>query len=226
MFSAIAPRYDLLNRILSLGLDRRWRRVAIASLGEASSGQVLDVATGTGDLGFAVLKNPEATVIGVDISESMLVEARNKATRMEVAGRITFVRGAAEQLPVESGTFDAAVVGFGVRNFQDLHQALIELRRVLRPGGRLVVLEFGQPKSSLVRWANRLYGKWILPRIGQTVSRVKGAYTYLPESIEAFPHGDAFLERMRAAGWVNLHARPLTFGVVYVYLGFAPAADR
>ena len=174
MFSAIAPRYDLLNRILSLGLDRRWRRVAIASLGEASSGQVLDVATGTGDLGFAVLKNPEATVVGVDISESMLVEARNKATRMEVAGRITFVRGAAEQLPVESGTFDAAVVGFGVRNFQDLHQALVELRRVLRPGGRLVVLEFGQPKSGLVRWANRLYGKWILPRIGRPSPASKG----------------------------------------------------
>ncbi len=222
MFDAIAPRYDLLNRVLSLGTDRRWRVAAVRALGVRPSERILDVATGTGDLAFEVLRRCPAMVVGVDISEEMLSVARAKAVRKGASEHVSFVRADAEDMPFEDGVFDAALVAFGVRNFQELRRGLGEIRRVLRPGARVVVLEFSQPQSRLFGMIYGLYSRLVLPYVGRMLSQVHGAYSYLPDSIRAFPHGAAFLAQMRAAGFEDLHAKPITFGVASIYSGRAP----
>lgn len=210
MFDAIARRYDLLNRMLSAGIDQRWRRAATAALGAAEPKRVLDVATGTGDLAIAVVEAGIASVVGVDIAEEMLEVAREKVRRRGLEERVTLRTGDAERLPFSDRQFDAATVAFGVRNFEDLQRGLQEIRRVLRPGAMVVVLEFSSPRRFPVKQLYAFYSRFILPWIGRLVSRDKGAYTYLPESIRAFPDGEAFLDELHRAGFEQVEARPLT----------------
>ena len=222
MFNAIASRYDLLNRVLSFGIDRRWRGSAVRALRGGPVEEILDVATGTGDLALEILRMNPRRVVGVDISEEMLSVARSKARRKGADKRVVFQHGDAEALPFEDGAFDAALVAFGVRNFQNLSRGLSELCRVVRPGGRVVVLEFSRPKYAAVRAVYGWYNSVVLPRVGQMISRVQGAYTYLPESIRVFPSGEAFLSCMREAGFARLRAQPLTLGVASLYVGHVP----
>lgn len=222
MFDAIAPRYDLLNRVLSMGIDQRWRVKAVRMLADVSPKRILDVATGTADLAIKALSLGPEKIVGVDISEEMLRLGREKVDALGEASRIELRRGDSERLPFSDNQFDAALVAFGVRNFEDLEQGLREIRRVLRPGGRLVVLEFSQPRAFPIRQFYSFYSRHILPRIGGAVSGDKGAYEYLPESVAAFPDGGAFLERMAHCGFDHLEWQPLTFGIASLYRGDVP----
>lgn len=224
MFDAIAPKYDLLNRVLSLGTDRVWRTKAVKMAGrglDRPPRRILDVATGTADLAVEALKLGPEEVIGVDIAEEMLAFGREKLRVRGLDHRITLQRGDAEDLDFEDGTFDAVLVSFGVRNFENLGLGLRELRRVLRPGGVLVVLEFSRPRAFPMKQLYGFYSSQILPRIGRAVSGDSGAYAYLPESIRAFPDGAEFLRVMEQAGFGKLKEKRLTFGVASLYRGVA-----
>ncbi len=220
MFSSIAPRYDLLNRLLSLGIDRRWRRAAAAAIPGGPGGRHLDVATGTGDVALAIFrrKGRGAFVAGADISVEMMRIGREKAARAGLAGRMAFVRAPGEALPFRDGAFDSASVAFGIRNVVDRARGLAEMCRVVRPGGRVIVLEFSLPDASVVGAAYRFYFTRVLPRIGGLVSR-RSAYAYLPESVREFPPPPVFAEMMRAAGCASVTRRPLTFGIATLYVG-------
>ena len=219
MFDDIAPRYDFLNRLLSMGIDQTWRDRAIETLRAAEPKRILDVATGTADLAIKSLKLDPEKVVGVDISEEMLAIGREKVARLGESGRITLQRGEAEKLPFSNSQFDAALVAFGVRNFENLHEGLSEIWRVLRPGGSLVILEFSHPTSFPVKQFYGFYSHAVLPVIGRLVSKNKEAYKYLPASVDVFPSGEAFLERMREAGFREVSAQPLTFGIATLYKG-------
>jgi demethylmenaquinone methyltransferase/2-methoxy-6-polyprenyl-1,4-benzoquinol methylase len=219
MFDAIAPRYDLLNRVLSLGIDQQWRKKAVRWLAAEHPQRILDVATGTADLALQAMTLEPEEVVGVDIAEEMLAIGRRKIAARGLSDRIMLQRGDAEHLPFADEAFDAILVAFGVRNFQDLDAGLREMHRVLRPGGVLVVLEFSRPRVFPVKQLFGVYSRHILPRIGSAVSRDNGAYQYLPDSVAAFPDGDDFLLRMRAAGYYDLAWEPLTFGIASLYRG-------
>ncbi len=220
MFDAIAQRYDRLNRVLSFGLDRTWRTAAIRRLGNQFEKRVLDVATGTGDVAFAMRKLKPEEIVGVDISDEMLQIARRKSSRYDTE-RIDFVKASVEQLPFESNSFNGAIVAFGVRNFANLDAGLRSMQRVLKPQAPLVVLEFSQPKSRFIQMLYRMYSRWILPNIGRMLSGVTGPYTYLPDSIEVFPNGHNFLVRLERCGFERTREEPLTFGIVSLYTGYA-----
>ena len=226
MFDDIAPRYDLLNRLLSLGIDQLWRDEAIKMLRDERPKRILDVATGTGDLALKALKLNPDKVVGVDLSEEMLTRGRAKLARSGEAGRVILQRGDAEKLPFSDAQFDAALVAFGVRNFENLQAGLIEIRRVLRPGGSLVVLEFSHPHAFPVKQLYTFYSHVILPVVGRFISKHPAAYEYLPESVDAFPSGDDFVVRMREAGYGEIRWKPLTFGIASLYRGRRPADDR
>ena len=219
MFDAIAPRYDFLNRVLSGGIDQIWRRNVIKLIASDFPERVLDVATGTGDLAIMAANYGLESVIGVDISEEMLEVGRGKVVSKGLSEKIDLQTGDAEKLPFSDKQFDAAMVAFGVRNFEDLAGGLAQIRRVLKPGGRLVVLEFSQPKSFPIKQLYSFYGRYILPGIGRLISGDSGAYTYLPESIAVFPEGNDFLEFMSDAGFSELSGRRLTFGIASMYSG-------
>lgn len=226
MFDRIAPRYDLLNRVLSFGVDRWWRRQAVAALREAqpeghAPERLLDGATGTADLAIRAAEAfPSTEVVGVDLAEAMLRRGRAKARRRGLGGRVRLKRGDATGLSFVKDAFDGALVAFGVRNFEDLGAGLGELRRVVRPGGALVVLEFSQPRAPVFRWLYTFYSRYVLPRVGRLISGDAGAYRYLPASVEAFPDGPAFLRRMRRAGFRRVQWRPLfPFGIASLYTG-------
>ncbi len=222
MFDAIAPRYDLLNRLLSFGIDRYWRRRAIALLKAEQPVRVLDVATGTADLALAAAEQlGSEKVVGVDIAEQMLEVGREKIARRGLSDRVVLRRGDAEKLPFSDNQFDAVLVAFGVRNFQDLGQGLEEIRRVLKPGGSLVVLEFSRPRTFPVKQLYAWYSRHVLPRVGRAFSKDDGAYRYLPASVAVFPDGEDFLNRMRAAGYGAVLCRRLTFGIASLYKGTA-----
>ena len=224
MFDEIAPRYDLLNRVLSFGIDGRWRKRAVAFLRDALDARpdrLLDVATGTADLAVEALALGPREVVGVDLSAGMLAGGRAKLRRRGLDGRVTLVQGDAAALPFDDDTFDGALVAFGVRNFESLGAGLAGVRRVLRPGAPLVVLEFSHPTAPGVRQGYEAYSRHVLPRVGRAVSGSSEAYEYLPESVAAFPDGEAFLEVMRAAGFSEAVARPLTFGIVSLYRSLA-----
>ena len=220
MFDAIAPRYDLLNRVLSFGIDQRWRTKAIRLLREEQPERVLDVATGTADLAIEAAQrlSPDG-VVGVDIAEQMLEIGREKVSQERLSDRVVLRRGDAEKLPFSDAQFDAVLVAFGVRNFQDLDRGLAEIQRVLRPGGSLVVLEFSRPRAFPVKQLYGWYSKHVLPRVGRMLSNDDGAYRYLPASVAVFPAGDAFLDRMRGVGYRDVLCRRLTFGIVSLYKG-------
>jgi len=220
MFDGISGRYDLLNRLLSMGIDVRWRRVALRMLRERGiPGRVLDVATGTADLALALAADlPQAEVIGVDISEGMLEVGRQKVERNGLHPRVRLDQADAENLPFEDGSFDAVTVAFGVRNFENLDKGLGELQRVLRPGGHLMVLEFSRPTSPLVKGLMNLYSRSLMPALGGWLSKDRAAYAYFPASVQVFPEGAAFEERLSRAGLQPLRQRRLSMGISSVYI--------
>ena len=224
MFDDVAPRYDLLNRVLSLGIDQYWRTQAVRLLEEDSPARVLDVATGTADLAIKAerMLHPR-NVVGIDLSAEMLARGREKVARRGLTPRISLIQGDAEDLPFADDTFDAALVAFGVRNFENLNAGLGGIRRVLRSGASLVVLEFSRPRTPPIKQLYAWYSRYILPRIGGAISPNEGAYEYLPNSVAAFPDGPDFLERMDESGFTDLYWRPLTFGIASLYRGTVPA---
>ena len=226
MFDAIAGRYDLLNTVLSGGVDRYWRYHAIRSLKLTGRERLLDVCTGTADvaLGAARKVSGAARVVGVDFSGAMLSHGLAKVKQVDLSSRVQLIRGDAMNLPVASSSVDAATIAFGIRNIQQPEVACRELVRVLRPGGRLAILEFGTPSSPLFGPIYQWYSLHVLPRIGRAVSRHDAAYTYLPESIGAFPYGDQFAGMLAAAGFSHVQTRPFMFGAVYLYSGVKPMA--
>ena len=217
MFDRIASRYDLLNRVLSAGIDVRWRRRCIDAVAGAS--RVLDVCAGTGDLLIEFLGRDAArTGVGLDLSSQMLVRGAAKLRRRGMAARGRVVAGDAERLPVRAGGFDAVTVAFGIRNVGDPAAALREMYRALRPGGRAAVLEFSMPRGTL-GGAYRLYFTQVLPRIGGLVSGDAGAYSYLPASVARFASPGDFAAAMTAAGFERVRAEPLTAGIAHLYTG-------
>jgi len=222
MFDAISPKYDLLNRLFSLGIDQGWRRKVVRMVGEEPVGHLLDVATGTADL--AILGSLKATrVTGADISEGMLKLGREKVARRGLADRITLVQADSEQLPFADGTFDAVTVAFGVRNFEHLQQGVKDMVRVLRPGGRIFVLEFSKPNKAPFKQLFRFYFHRVMPTVGRAISKDSAAYAYLPKSVDAFPEGAAFEDLMRAAGLAEVRSFALTGGIATLYRGRRPA---
>jgi len=219
IFSEIAPRYDLLNHVLSLNIDRGWRRAALAELRwqERPAGNYLDLCAGTLDIGamLARTKGFHGTVIGADFAEPMLRKGIGKAD----ARKLTPVTADALALPLPDGSIDGAIVGFGVRNLADLDEGFREVRRVLSPGSRFVILEFSTPPMALVRAAYRVYSHYVLPAIGRIVSGHPTAYTYLPESVDAFPEAQALADRLSAARFSNVRWRHLTLGVAAIHVG-------
>ncbi len=223
MFDAIAPRYDALNRILSLGIDQYWRYRAIQWLATEPHSRIIDVATGTADLAImAERRLHPREVVGVDLSAQMLDVGRQKIRRRGLSPRIRLVQGDAEQIPAPDDAFDAGLVAFGVRNFEDLEAGLRGIARVIRPGGALVVLEFSHPRRFPMKQLYDAYSRHVLPRIGGAISGDSSAYEYLPASVRAFPDGPDFLARMAAAGFVDVAWQPLTFGIVSLYKGRIP----
>jgi demethylmenaquinone methyltransferase/2-methoxy-6-polyprenyl-1,4-benzoquinol methylase len=223
MFDAVAPRYDLLNRVLSAGVDRYWRSRAVQTLRGEQPRRVLDVATGTADLALRIQRTlqPRET-IGIDLSTKMLARGRTKVERAGLSSRISLRKADAAALPFNDATFDAAFVAFGVRNFEDLNAGLNDIRRVLRPGAALVVLEFSTPRAFPIKQLYAWYSRHVLPRIGGLLSSDQGAYEYLPSSVAAFPDGADFLRRMSQVGYVDLEWIPLTFGIASLYTGRVP----
>ena len=223
MFNQIAPRYDMLNRLLSLGIDRSWRQKAVRQLHIPHNGQVLDVATGTGDVALEIARQtaPSVRVVGNDFTQGMLVRGREKIAASPYAGRIELVNAPCEAIPHPDGTFDGATIAFGIRNVVDRERGLREMTRVLKPGGRVVVLEFATPRSRLFRAVYLCYFHQLLPRLGGLLSR-RSAYQYLPESVQEFPDRETFLKMMGEAGLVALRHIDLTGGIAVVYVGTKP----
>jgi len=219
MFNAISPKYDALNRILSVGIDQIWRRKTVREIRATGATQILDVATGTADLALALADGvPGSNVVGVDISAGMLDVGRQKVRARRKDDRVRLDLGDGEQLPYGNGEFGAVTVAFGVRNFENLEKGLSDMHRVLQPGGTLAVLEFSQPTSWPFRPLYLFYFKNILPRIGRLISKDASAYTYLPDSVQAFPYGEAFTAKLREAGFRSVRIRPLTLGIASLYV--------
>lgn len=221
MFDAIARRYDALNHLLSAGLDRRWRRRAVRDLRLTGRERLLDVCTGTGDVAIEAAGSSAgraAHVLGVDFSSEMLRFAAAKIRAALLDGRVRLTRSDATRLPLSDATFDAATVAFGIRNVVDPALACRELHRVLRPGGRLAILEFGAPRIPGVRTLYLWYFRHLLPLVGRAVSRHSDAYSYLPQSVMSFPAGEAFAAVLREAGFARVDSQPLTFGIVWLYI--------
>lgn len=221
MFDSIARRYDTLNHLLSAGLDKRWRARAVRELRLTGREQALDVCTGTGDLGLALLgadAQGARRVVGVDFSHEMLKVGLAKVRTSPHAGRFHIARGDATNLPLPGAMFDAAAIGFGIRNVQQPGAALREIARVLKPGGRLAILEFGFPKIPGITRLYKWYFRAVLPRVGRAISKHGKAYSYLPASVERFPTPEAFADEMRAAGFRDVRAVPLSVGIVYLYI--------
>ena len=220
MFDNIAPKYDLLNHTLSMSIDRVWRRRVVGEVRRAKPGRILDVATGTGDLAIAMARCiRDVQVLGVDLSEQMLAVARRKIEARGLDGRIVLDRGDAERLAVADASVDVATVAFGVRNFGDLGAGLRELARTIKPGGKVVILEFSRPRNRVFRALYEFYSYKILPRIGGLVSRDKRAYEYLPASVGEFPAPEEFMAMMARAGFRNCRARSQSFGIAQIYIG-------
>ena len=220
MFDAIARRYDLLNRLLSGGLDQRWRARAVRALDLQPGDTLLDLCTGTADVAIAAAgaRRPAGRIVGVDFSHEMLRLGLDKIRRRGLTGTISLARGDAMRLPLADRSADAAVISFGIRNVQRPEEALAELARVLRPGGRLAVLEFGLPASPMVRSAYLWYSNRLLPAIGRLISRHASAYEYLPESVSRFPPPEAFGRLLQGHGFPHVTIVPLTLGIVYLYV--------
>jgi demethylmenaquinone methyltransferase/2-methoxy-6-polyprenyl-1,4-benzoquinol methylase len=218
MFNNIAGKYDFLNHFLSLGIDKGWRTKAIKSIESIAPQQILDVATGTGDLAIAAAQRfQHCQVVGVDIAAQMLEVGKVKIADKILSERIIMQVGDSEALQFPDGHFDAVLCAYGTRNFQDLHKGLAEMYRVTREGGRVAILEFSKPKSFPINQLFAIYFKYMLPLFGKLVSKHSSAYTYLPESVMAFPEGADFCAILSSCGFKNAQAIPLTFGITSLY---------
>lgn len=216
LFDRIAGTYDGLNHLLSLNIDKRWRRRAIRMLKPAE--QVLDVAIGTADLTIEILRQGKAQhVTGIDLSHGMMAIGEQKVAKRGYAPQVQFDYGSAQQMPYANASFDTVTCAYGVRNFANMDEGLSEMYRVLRTGGELMVLEFSYPTNPVIRWGYDLYFTHILPFIGNLFSRDKGAYSYLNRSVKNFPYGEAFCQHLRKAGFTQIKATPLTFGISTIY---------
>ena len=226
MFDAIASRYDLLNHLLSAGIDWQWRRRAIQSLSLTGSERVVDLCTGTADLAIAAqtARPSAARVVGVDFAGAMLRVGQKKLRARRLTGFVTLVRGDATRIPLVEGSAHAVTIAFGLRNVENTAAACAEMSRVLVPGGRLAVLEFAIPETPGVRQAYWWYFKCVLPRIGRLVSRNGAAYEYLPVSVGAFASPDEVVKLLRQAGFTDIAASPLSFGIVYLYTARRPVS--
>jgi demethylmenaquinone methyltransferase / 2-methoxy-6-polyprenyl-1,4-benzoquinol methylase len=222
MFGQIAGRYDFLNHLLSLGIDRYWRWQTVRRVPPRGELPILDLCTGTGDLAFAYDRaaGGNVNIVGADFCHEMLEIGRKKAATADSDGRITFLEADAQSLPLPTGTFQIVSVAFGLRNVADTDRGLAEMVRVAAPGGRVAVLEFSSPTREPFKSAYGWYFRNVLPRIGQLISRNSAsAYEYLPQSVGEFPQGEALAARMRAAGLADVRCYPLTFGVATLYVG-------
>ena len=217
MFDNISHRYDLLNHLLSMNVDKVWRKRAINKLKPYNPKSVLDVATGTGDFAIAATKIENVKVTGVDISEGMLEVGRRKIEKRGFSNVIDLIKADSESLPLHENNFDAVTAGFGVRNFETLEKGLAEILRVLKPGGIFIVLEFSKPKKSPFKQLYYYYFKNILPLVGRLISKDHRAYTYLPESVDEFPNGKDFTTILEAVGFVNCKCFPQSFGIASIY---------
>jgi demethylmenaquinone methyltransferase/2-methoxy-6-polyprenyl-1,4-benzoquinol methylase len=218
MFNNIAGRYDFLNHFLSMGIDKGWRKKAIAEVAGINPQNILDVATGTGDMAIAAAsKIHPKQITGIDIADQMLEVGRKKINAQNLSGIISLHTGDSESMPFTTGSYDAVMCAYGVRNFEHLEAGLTEMCRVLRPGGKVVILEFSQPTGFPVKQLFKFYFRFILPTLGKLVSKHSRAYTYLPESVMAFPEGKRFCDILEGCGFSSAKARPLTFGITTLY---------
>ena len=219
MFDNISKRYDFLNHFLSLGIDKIWRKKAVRKLKEIQPKRILDIATGTGDFAIASLKLNPTEVVGLDISAGMLEVGRAKMKTRKFDHIITMTQADSEEIPYEDDYFDGLTVGFGVRNFEHLEKGLAEMLRVIRPGGKVVILEFSKPKKFPVKQGYGIISKYIIPFFGKHISKDEKAYAYLPESIAAFPEGKDFTDILSKLGYKNVEAELVSGGIATIYSG-------
>ncbi len=220
MFNDIAPRYDLLNHVLSMGIDRSWRRVTVKEVKALAPKKVLDIATGTGDLAIALARKiRECNITGADLTPNMLKVAERKMAKRGLSERIELIECSALDMPFADESYDAVTVGFGVRNFENLEKGLSEMVRVVRRGGSVFILEFSKPRNTLISVPYLFYFRNVLPLIGRMVSKSAGAYSYLPDSVLTFPCGDDFLRVMEGVGLEECYKRELSFGIATLYIG-------
>ncbi|MBW7871575.1 MAG: bifunctional demethylmenaquinone methyltransferase/2-methoxy-6-polyprenyl-1,4-benzoquinol methylase UbiE [Flavobacteriia bacterium] len=217
MFDNISGKYDELNHILSMGIDVGWRKKVVKIIKNQNPKTVLDIATGTGDLAIMMAKATDAKITGFDLSAGMLEVGRQKIKEQNLENRIEMIQGDAEKMPFEDNSFDCITVAFGVRNFENLKKGLDEIYRVLKPGGKFVILEFSQPQSFPMKQLYGFYSKNILPMIGKKISKDKSAYTYLPESVKAFPYGEEMKKILKNSNFIKTTDKKLTFGISSIY---------
>jgi demethylmenaquinone methyltransferase/2-methoxy-6-polyprenyl-1,4-benzoquinol methylase len=219
MFNNISGKYDFLNHFLSLGIDKIWRKKAVKMLREINPKRVLDIATGTGDFAIESLKLNPTEIIGIDISSGMLEKGREKMVKRKVDHIISMQLGDSEDLPFDDNYFDGLTVGFGVRNFENLEKGLAEMLRVIRPGGKAIILEFSKPKKFPIKQGFNFYSNTIIPILGKTISKDAKAYTYLPESVAAFPEGKDFEAILEKLGYKNISSTLVSGGIATIYQG-------
>lgn len=219
MFNDIAPTYDRLNHILSFDIDKLWRKRVVRIVRKLGAKHIMDMATGTGDLAIAMAQKIAGTTIyGADFSSEMLAVAKQKIEALNLTERISLTECNAEDIPLDDESVDAATVAFGVRNFEHQHEALTEIKRTIRHGGHLIVLEFSNPRCTFVRWCYRLYSHYILPAIGRLVSKHATAYTYLPESIDQFASPETFTALLREVGFDHVEKISQSMGIAHIYI--------
>ena len=220
MFNNISGKYDFLNHFLSMGIDHIWRRKAVNQLKEVRPKKILDLATGTGDFALALLKLNPDQIIGMDISSGMLEVGKKKMIHKKVDHIISMQLGDSEDMPFEDDYFDGLTVGFGVRNYENLEKGLSEMLRVLRPGGKAVILEFSKPKSFPIKQLFGFYSKRVIPVFGKTISKDSKAYEYLPESVAAFPEGEDFMNILKKVGYQKVSSKKVSGGIATIYMGY------
>lgn len=220
MFDTISKEYDGLNRVISFGIDIKWRKKVVDIVAQHQPQNILDIATGTGDLAISLAKTSATEIIGLDISEGMLDVGRHKISEKQLDSKIKMIVGDSENLPFDDHTFDAITVAFGVRNFENLEKGLAEIYRVLKPDGIFVILETSVPTKTIFKTGYSFYTKFILPTIGKVFSKDQSAYSYLCESASKFPYGEALNNILRQTGFNNVEDLPQTFGVATIYKAF------
>jgi len=218
MFDTISKEYDGLNRVISFGIDVKWRNKVVKIIGDTNPDSILDIATGTGDLAINLTKTKASKIIGLDISEGMLEVGRKKIEKLNLNNTIEMVFGDSEKIPFKDNSFDAITVAFGVRNFEDLEKGLSEIYRVLKTGGTFAVLETSIPTKTPYKQGYTFYSNNILPLIGKLFSKDKSAYKYLSDSAAAFPYGEAFNNILQKTGFIAIENKPQTFGVASIYI--------
>ena len=217
MFDNISKKYDFLNHFLSMGIDVGWRKKVVKIIGKQNPDCILDIATGTGDLAIMLADLKVSEIVGLDLSAGMLAEGTEKVKAKHLSKVIAMIQGDSENLPFEDNRFDAITVSFGVRNFENLTKGLSEILRVLKPQGKLVILEFSKPESFIMKHLYGFYSSVILPFLGKLISKDRSAYTYLPESVAAFPYGKAFNQILKNVGFNAIENQPVSFGIATIY---------